>query len=101
MSEHLVFLLYAPLGAMGRIVVLWARMATRWSLGQFVEALRRPHFTLYFGRKACPLGVPLDPRVIEAGNPRSAIHAYLAARTPEQTKFLRNLDLGGSPLVLA
>ena len=34
------------------------------------DALRHPHFTLYFGRKACPLGVPLDPRVVEADDPR-------------------------------
>jgi hypothetical protein len=51
------------------LVVLWARGAPMWSLGQFVDALRRPHFTLYFGRKACPLSVPLDPRTVEADDP--------------------------------
>jgi len=40
------------------LVVLWARDAPRWHLGQFAEALRRPRFHLYFGRKACPLGAP-------------------------------------------
>ena len=40
------------------LVVLWARGVPMWSLGQFVDALRRPHFTLYFGRKACPLSAP-------------------------------------------
>jgi CRISPR system Cascade subunit CasD len=83
------------------LVVLWPRETPRWSIGQFAEALSRPHFTLFFGRKACPLGAPLDPRVVEADDPRSAIHAYLAARTPEQTSFLRGLRLDGSPLVLA
>jgi CRISPR system Cascade subunit CasD len=83
------------------LVVLWARGAPRWSLGQFAEALRRPHFTLYFGRKACPLSVPLDPRVVAAKDPRSAIQTYLAGRTPEQTKFLHGLRLDGSPSVLA
>jgi CRISPR system Cascade subunit CasD len=83
------------------LIVLWTRGAPQWSLGQFVEALRRPHFVLYFGRKACPLGVPLDPRVVEAEDPRSAMEIYRAARTPEQEKFLRDLRLDGSPSILA
>jgi CRISPR system Cascade subunit CasD len=83
------------------LVILWARQPTRWSLGDFVEALKRPHFTLYFGRKACPLGLPLDPRVVEADDPRSAMPTYLAVRTPEQTKFLGHLRLDGLPSILA
>jgi CRISPR system Cascade subunit CasD len=83
------------------LIVLWGRGAPRWSLNQFVEALRRPHFALYFGRKACPLGVPLDPRVVEVDDPRSAILTYLAARSPEQAQFLRDLRLDGLPSVLA
>jgi CRISPR system Cascade subunit CasD len=70
-------------------------------LVQFADALRRPHFTLYFGRKACPLSAPLDPRTVEADDPRRAIRAYVTARTPEQTEFLRDLHLHGLPAVLA
>ena len=66
-----------------------------------LRELVEPHFTLYFGRKACPLGVPLDPGIVEADVPDSAIHAYRAARSPEQTAFLRDLRLDGSPSVLA
>jgi CRISPR system Cascade subunit CasD len=83
------------------LVVLWVREAPRWPLGHFVEALKHPHFTLYFGRKACPLGVPLDPRLIEADDPHSAMLQYLTGRTPEQTKLLHDLRLDGSPSVLA
>jgi CRISPR system Cascade subunit CasD len=83
------------------LVVLWAREASRWNLSHLAEALKRPHFTLYFGRKACPLSVPLDPRVVTADDPRSALQTYLAVRTPEQTKFLRDLRLDGLPSVLA
>jgi CRISPR system Cascade subunit CasD len=83
------------------LVVLWLRDAPRWPLAHFVEALKHPHFTLYFGRKACPLGVPLDPRAVEADDPHSAIVQYLAGRTPEQTKLLYALRLDGSPSVLA
>jgi CRISPR system Cascade subunit CasD len=82
------------------LVVLWARNASRWPLGQFAEALMRPQFHLYFGRKACPLGAPLDPRVVQAEDCGSAIRTYIANRTPEQTEFLRPLNLGGSPSVL-
>jgi CRISPR system Cascade subunit CasD len=83
------------------LVVLWPRGLSQWSLGQLAEALRRPHFALYFGRKACPLGMPLDPRVVEAESTRLAIVNYLSGRTPEQAEFLRDLRLEGSPSVLA
>jgi CRISPR system Cascade subunit CasD len=83
------------------LVVLWKHKAPKWSLGQFLDALRRPHFTLFFGRKACPLSVPLDPRTVEADDPILAIRAYVAARTPEQAEFLRGLHLNGLPSVLA
>ena len=83
------------------IVVFWQRGVTRWSLGELAESLKHPRFVLYFGRKACPLGLPLDPKVIEADNARAAIGGYLASRTPDQTKLLGDLQLGGPPLVLA
>jgi CRISPR system Cascade subunit CasD len=83
------------------LVVLWPRATPQWSLGHLAEALRRPHFVLYFGRKACPLGLPLDPRVIEAENARTAMDAYLEARTPEQANFLHDLRLENWPSVLA
>jgi CRISPR system Cascade subunit CasD len=83
------------------LVALWPRQVPRWKLGLFAEALKQPHYTLYFGRKACPLCVPLDPRVMDAETPHSAIHAYRAARTPEQAEFLRGLRIDGSPSVLA
>lgn len=36
------------------------------TLQEVADALRAPVFTLYLGRKSCPPGVPLDPRVVEA-----------------------------------
>jgi CRISPR system Cascade subunit CasD len=83
------------------LVVLWARETPRWGLADFAKALKHPHFTLYFGRKACPLGVPLDPRVVETDDPQSALLLYLAGRPPEQVKLLHDLGLDGSPSVLA
>jgi len=40
---------------------------------QLAEALRKPVFTLYLGRKSCPLAIPLDPRVIPAGTVKEAM----------------------------
>ncbi|GAB1407065.1 type I-E CRISPR-associated protein Cas5/CasD [Thermomonas brevis] len=36
------------------------------TLEALADALRRPRFTLYVGRKSCPLHWPLHPRVVEA-----------------------------------
>lgn len=36
-----------------------------WSLDEISEALQYPVFTPYLGRKACPLAVPLAPRIVE------------------------------------
>jgi CRISPR system Cascade subunit CasD len=48
------------------------RDGARWTAGQIAEALRRPVFALWLGRKSCPLGAPLAPRVVTAVSPESA-----------------------------
>lgn len=45
-------------------IALWPRDAG--NLDDIAAALRRPHFTLYFGRKAGPVALPLAPRLVEA-----------------------------------
>jgi CRISPR system Cascade subunit CasD len=47
-------------------VALWAKERARWSLAELAEALRRPVFILYAGRKANAFGLPLAPQVISA-----------------------------------
>ena len=37
------------------------------------EALARPQFTPYLGRKSCPLSAPMAPAVVEAGNETEAL----------------------------
>ena len=49
---------------------------TRWSLEQIESALRRPRYTLYFGRKSCPLALPLAPRLVEASDSLAALRDY-------------------------
>jgi len=47
---------------------LWRRPAAtmRWSLDDLVAAMRTPRFVPYLGRKSCPLGLPLAPRIVSA-----------------------------------
>lgn len=44
-------------------------------LAALEAALKAPVFTLYLGRKSCPLAAPLDPRVVEADTPEAALAA--------------------------
>lgn len=60
------------------LVAVRATDKSRWSLVQMVEALLRPHFVLYLGRKSCPLGMPLVPKVVDADSVKSALDAYIA-----------------------
>lgn len=45
-------------------------------LAPIAAALRAPRFTLYHGRKSCPLGLPPDPRLIREPDLGAALAAY-------------------------
>ena len=47
---------------------LWARKGCQVDLDSMVRAMRHPHFVLYVGRKSAPLGLPMNPAVVEADN---------------------------------
>jgi CRISPR system Cascade subunit CasD len=47
-----------------------------YSLQSLADALVKPRFVLYLGRKSCPLAAPLDPRIIAAENVKDALEAY-------------------------
>lgn len=56
------------------LAALWPRSPTeRWSLGALADAMERPVFVPYLGRKSCPLGLMLAPRVIVASDPTAAL----------------------------
>lgn len=48
------------------VVALWLRPESAVTFDQLVDALQRPAFTLYAGRKANALGLPLLPVVLDA-----------------------------------
>lgn len=50
------------------------------SLDMLAEALRMPAFTLYLGRKSCPLGLPPDPLLFEAEMLEDALAEYDSRR---------------------
>jgi CRISPR system Cascade subunit CasD len=53
-------------------VALWSDAPPR-PLGEIAEALRRPVFVLFLGRKSCPLSAPLGPQLVEAATPAKAL----------------------------
>lgn len=62
------------------IVALWPGPGWAGALEDLARALRQPVFTLYLGRKSCPLAAPPAPRVVAADDPLRAM--ALAARPP-------------------
>ena len=49
-------------------VAVWGGDLTR-----LEAALKAPAFTLYLGRKSCPLAAPLDPQIVQADSPEAAL----------------------------
>lgn len=72
-------------------VALWARPDAPYGLGTLAQALQKPRFTLYFGRKSCPLGAPPEPYVIDARDLASAYTAYDERRLPESEALRRKV----------
>jgi len=64
---------------------IWLASPARWSLSALAEACRRPHFAPYFGRKSCPLMLPLAPDICEAEDAVAALAACAAAELARGT----------------
>lgn len=58
------------------LIAVQARENPPRTLGELMEALRRPCFVLYLGRKSCPLAAPLHPRVVAAESALAAMRSY-------------------------
>lgn len=46
------------------------------ALGEMAAALETPRFTLYLGRKSCPLALPVTPRRLERADAAEAMRDY-------------------------
>lgn len=62
-------------------VAITLRNVAPCSVNDLADALRKPVFTLYLGRKSCPLAFPLSPLVISA---ESVKEAMSKAPVPEE-----------------
>jgi len=69
------------------LVALWSRPGAAWSLREIERALLTPRYAPYFGRKSCPLMLPMAPLQIEAANPVAAL-AQRATEGPEPERHL-------------
>ncbi|MBU2789390.1 type I-E CRISPR-associated protein Cas5/CasD [Acidithiobacillus caldus] len=58
------------------ICALWASASAPYPLSDLAEALRRPHFTLYLGRKSCTPSLPLNPQLVECVSLKEAFAHY-------------------------
>jgi CRISPR system Cascade subunit CasD len=58
------------------VVCLWLLGGPKpFGLEQLSKALGHPRFVPYLGRKSCPLGLPIEPQIVEAANPAEAMDA--------------------------
>lgn len=58
------------------VVALQGGEQAKWTLYELKEALRKPKFHLYLGRKSCPLAAPLNPEVVQAAGFLQALDNY-------------------------
>ena len=73
-------------------VALWPRPGRTIDLDDIAECLRRPRFVLYLGRKSAPLGLPLNPGIVEAATVVDAFEARQPS-DPERSVLRRsNVD---------
>ena len=56
-------------------VAISVREGAPYSVQQMADALLRPVFTLYLGRKSCPLALPLQPCVVSTATLREALES--------------------------
>ena len=74
-------------------VLLWPRPESALDVTEIARALRNPSFVLYMGRKSAPLGLPLNPEIVEAPN---YLRAFEARRpTDEERRVLRHVRGSG------
>lgn len=72
-------------------VAIWGKPGAMWSLNEIADALRHPVFSLFAGRRANALGLPLQPSIVVAESLADAFHARppLPTNVPPELHRLR------------
>ena len=76
-------------------IVVWARSGARWPLTAMAEALQRPVFSLYAGRRCNPLGLPVRPELVSADSLAGAFAGRLPLPIDALPEFRRLRPLSG------
>lgn len=71
-------------------VALWERKGHKFDLERLARSLDEPHFALYVGRKSAPLGLPLNPSIVEADTFLEAFSAR--SRTQPESEVLGHIQ---------
>ena len=71
-------------------VALWERRGQQFDLELVARCLREPRFVLYIGRKSAPLGLPLNPAIVEATTFLEAFNAR--SPTPPESEVLDRIQ---------
>jgi CRISPR system Cascade subunit CasD len=79
---------------------LWARESPPVPIGEIRDALLRPRFVLYLGRKSCPPSLPLAPEIASAEHLLAALAAYRPPTLPG-LDLAQLLNRRGDPMLLA
>jgi len=82
---------------------LWPRdEAPRWTLEEIAATMRQPVFTPSLGRKSCPLGLPLQPEIVEAEDAAIALSARHAEGKEAQWRehFVPRSDAAATTLAV-
>lgn len=82
------------------LAALWERADAPRPLDTLAAALRQPAYVLYLGRKGCPLGLPLDPRLLDAADPEQALAAREAVASEPERRLRQDLRAVAGPVAL-
>lgn len=74
-------------------VCLWQRESAPHTLSEIKEKLRFPEFTLYLGRKSCPLALPVQAQIIGAENIKAALMQWQSTKDDQIQKFEKKVEL--------
>lgn len=67
------------------IIAVWLRAKSQVTLSAIKDALEKPAFPLYLGRKSCPLGLPLSPKTFETVTLQQALDTDFPPVVSEQS----------------